>query len=281
MKKNNLLIAGAMLLIMTAFSVNKVQAQTCVMPPSCEDLGYKKTESDCAGVDIVLKCPTDMTKMACLGSAVSQDIFVGAILYGDGTVSGELISSKKPIGVVFDAFNRLALSLNYIDKAGVASVGTPGMDWGYAWCDIPSLQNCAEDVYSCAVDGRVNTSAMLTSKEICSTSSPAAEAVTLYQPSGCGTDFCKKGKWFIPSMRDLYSMYVYKLDIESTLQLLSSQGATTLIPPQECYAGCLWLSSNERNESSSWYFLLKSGTDKACNKSSCYGTPLLRPVLAF
>lgn len=37
-------------------------AQTCVTPPSCENLGYNKTAAMCAGLDI-LRCPFDDTKV--------------------------------------------------------------------------------------------------------------------------------------------------------------------------------------------------------------------------
>ena len=142
MKKGKNIIAGAMLALGAAFSFSEVQAQTCVMPPSCEKLGYKQTEADCKGLDVVLKCPTDMSKMACLGSSVSQDVAVGAILYGDGTVASGLIAGKKPIGIVFDVINRLALALTDVKKDG--SAGSEYMYWSSSYCDTPNLENCTD-----------------------------------------------------------------------------------------------------------------------------------------
>ncbi len=56
---------GAMLFI-TAFSVKNAQAQTCVVPPSCEDLGYTQTISDCSETATLLKCPLDQKKVLCV-----------------------------------------------------------------------------------------------------------------------------------------------------------------------------------------------------------------------
>ena len=270
MKKKNLLIAGAMLLIMTAFSVNKVQAQTCVMPPSCEDLGYKQTEADCKGVDIVLKCPTDMTKMACLGSAVSQDVSVGAILYGDGTIASGLVTGKQPIGVVFDVFNRLAVALTDIKEDG--SAGSEYMRWSSSYCDTPNLENCTDGstiITTCGTDGRANTDAILAST--CNGTTYAANAVNSYQVSGCSKDFCRQGKWFLPSMRDLNTIYSFKSAINSTLTLLSSVGASQLT--ENWY----W-SSTENSNYDAWDLHMSDGNRYYHYKD--YGG-YVRPVLAF
>ena len=56
MNKNCKMTIGAMLLLTTAFSVAEVRAQTCVVPPTCEGLGYDKSASDCGGL-AKLRCP--------------------------------------------------------------------------------------------------------------------------------------------------------------------------------------------------------------------------------
>ena len=58
-------------------------AQTCVTPPSCENLGYNKTAAMCAGLDI-LRCPFDDTKFFCSKKYMSQIAF-GDILFSDMT----------------------------------------------------------------------------------------------------------------------------------------------------------------------------------------------------
>ncbi len=273
MIKKNLLIAGAMLLILTAFSVNKVQAQTCVMPPSCEDLGYKQTEEDCNGVDIVLKCPTDMSKMACLGSSVSQDVSLGAILYGDGTVSSELISGKKPIGVVFDIFNRLAVALNDVKYGGIA--GSDDMLWSIGSDDIPNLENCTEYdtvITTCGTDGRANTDAILANNR--DSDNHVMNAINPYQPSGCSADFCKAGKWFLPSLLELKAIYNLKSSIQDTLTFLSAVGATQLL------TATYW-SSTERDESNMWILDMENGYQSTHLKNTGYDGCYVRPVVKF
>ena len=270
MKKSKNIIAGAMLSLGAAFSFSEVQAQTCVMPPSCEELGYKQTEADCKGLDVVLKCPTDMSKMACLGSSVSQDVSLGSILYGDGTVASGLIAGKKPIGIVFDVINRLALALTDVKQDG--SVGSDTMHWSSSSCDTPNLENCTSSTstISCGLDGRANTDAILAST--CNGTTYAANAVNAYQTSNCSADFCQKGKWFLPSMRDLNTIYSFKSVINNSLTLLVSMGASNL---QENY----YWSSTEYNNSSAWELYMTSGGKNYYSKGN--DDNYVRPVLAF
>ena len=41
-----------------------ISAQTCTAAPSCADMGYTKTVSDCSGKNTI-KCPFDLTKVSC------------------------------------------------------------------------------------------------------------------------------------------------------------------------------------------------------------------------
>lgn len=102
-----LLIAGATLLI-SAFSAGLIRAQTCIQPPTCEELGYIYSADECVNGNNILKCPTDLSKMACSFDAIGND---GDILYADHSTSSEVINAKTPIAVIFDAGNRLAVSL--------------------------------------------------------------------------------------------------------------------------------------------------------------------------
>ena len=273
MKIGKKIIAGAMLSCGAAFSFSEVQAQTCVVPPSCEELGYKQTEADCKGLDVVLKCPTDMSKMACLGSSVSQDVSVGAILYGDGTVSSELISGKQPIGVVFDVINRLAVALNDVKYDGSAGSGT--MLWSGCSDDTPGLENCEDYstvITTCGTDGRVNMDAILAS-DYCN--DRVAYAVNIYQPSGCSADFCKAGKWFVPSLRELRAIYSVKSSFQDTLTFLSTVGATS-------FKTAAYWSSTEKDESSMWILNMTNGNYRANLKDSGYDNySYVRPVVKF
>ena len=275
MKKSKNIIAGAMLSLGAAFSFSEVQAQTCVMPPSCEELGYTMTEADCKGLDVVLKCPTDMSKMACLGSSVSQDVSLGSILYGDGTVASGLIAGKKPIGIVFDVINRLALALTNVKQDGSAGSGT--MYWSSSSCDTPNLENCTDGstiTISCGLDGRANTDAILAST--CNGTTYAVNAVNAYQTSNCRADFCQKGKWFLPSLRDLNTIYTFKSVINNSLTLLTSQGASNLQENGDYY----YWSSTEYNGGSAWLLDMGNGLKYGYLGKSSHGSNV-RPVLAF
>ncbi len=105
MNKNCKLTIGAMLLLTTAFSVAEVRAQTCVVPPTCEGLGYDKAASDCGGL-AKLRCPFDDSKYFCtayLNPDGSSPAAVGDIVYSDGTYSSPEFNypTKTPVGVVF------------------------------------------------------------------------------------------------------------------------------------------------------------------------------------
>ena len=54
-----------------------------------------------------------MTKAACKEKAQEASL---SVLYGDGTVSKEIITGKTPIGIVFDTDNRLAVALTDVKK---------------------------------------------------------------------------------------------------------------------------------------------------------------------
>ncbi len=116
MNKNCKLTIGAMLLLTTAFSVAEVRAQTCVVPPTCEGLGYDKSASDCGGL-AKLRCPFDDSKYFCT-AYTDQDgnklIEVGDIVYSDGSYSSPeaLLPSKRPIGVVFNASGGKIIALD-------------------------------------------------------------------------------------------------------------------------------------------------------------------------
>ena len=116
MNKNCKLTIGAMLLLTTAFSVAEVRAQTCVVPPTCEGLGYDKAASDCGGL-AKLRCPFDDSKYFCT-AYTDQDgnkaIAIGDIIYSDGTYSSEPVPLKKPVGILIN-LSGLILSTSPVD----------------------------------------------------------------------------------------------------------------------------------------------------------------------
>ena len=213
-----------LLMIGTIISPCFVMAEDCQTVSDCASLGFTVDASKCTGS--ALKCPWDITKAAC-DDSVKTPL---PILYGDGTVAAKIIKDKTPIGVVFDETNRLAFALTEVIK-GYKRL----MNKEY---DIPELTNCpVEEFNICDVDGRANTTILLNCGDNCG-GTPAATLVNDYQPAGCTKDFCKKTKWFLPSMRDFLNIHSVKFHMDETLTLLKSYGATTM--------GMRWyVSSNE------------------------------------
>ena len=64
-KKNSFLLSVILALICI-----ECKAQ-CISQPSCEDLGYNQTASDCA-TDKVIKCPFDTSKVICAGDLTQE-----------------------------------------------------------------------------------------------------------------------------------------------------------------------------------------------------------------
>lgn len=249
------------------FMNNVSFASDCTLAPDCSSLGYTKSSKDCDGLDTV-KCPFDNTKMACFGSSSSQSS-AGKILYGDGTVSDTIVSGKKPIGVVFDEGNRLAVALTDVKQNG--SAGSEKMYWSSAYCDTPNLENCSqEQVLTCATDGRTNTNTILAST--CNGTTYAANAVNAYQTSNCSASFCQKGKWFLPSIKELNDIYSAKDKINNTLTSLSAQGATT-------FKNTDYWSSTENAKVQVWPLDMSNGSIYYANKP--YYTTYVRPVVKF
>ena len=275
-KTNSNILLTALGLI---FSSANVFATECTPAPDCASLGYNKTAADCEGLSTI-KCPFDTSKIYCSqGSSVSQDVSLGAILYGDGTIASGLVTGKKPIGIVFDVINRLALALTDVKQDGSAGSGT--MLWLSSYCDTPNLENCTDSstiTISCGLDGRANTDAILAST--CNGTTYAANAVNAYQTSNCSADFCQKGKWFLPSMRDLNTIYSFKSVINNSLTLLVSMGASQLLVSMgasQLKEDYYW-SSTEYNGGSAWTLDMdngKYGYDKD------YDNYYVRPVVKF
>ena len=94
---------------------------------------------------------------------------------------------------------------------------------------------------------------------------------TMKWSSGCSIDFCKKTKWFLPSMRDLASIYALKAQVNASLTLLSGSGAKTLT--ENCY----W-SSTERDDLDAWMFNMSNGRRSWTDKTN---NDYVRPVIKY
>ena len=260
------------------FTTSAYALENCVTPPTCDELGFTVNIEDCAGA--ALKCPWDLSKAACrIKSAETVkpvSCVIGSVLGGDQLCyeAGQLPGNVTPIGIVFDTANKLAVALTDIKEDG--SSGSETMYWSSSYCDVPGLTNCVYDsgdtaVDSCGVDGRANTTAILGCGSSCGTTY-VANGTNLYNPSGCTADFCKKTKWFLPSMRDLAKIYANKTVINGSLTLLSIFGAKTLT---ESY----YWSSTEKTADDAWIFGMYNGLRRHTSKGS--NGLYVRPVVKY
>ena len=228
--------------------------------------------SDCSAKIQSWTCNSGYEKS---GNSCIAAVRVGSILYGDGTVASGLVTGKTPIGIVFDTENRLAVALTDINSSG--SAGSSSMYWasGFSHCDVVNLSNCTNEssLTSCGGDGQANTNAILAASGngSCDGTIPAATAVNNYEPSGCNKDFCKKRKWFLPSMRDLITLYNARSYVNASLSLTASSGAKTLM---ENY----YWSSTECGNGIAWSLSLSNGFRNSIHKNFKY---YVRPVVKY
>ena len=263
-RKSALILSGV---LGTFFSTSAIAALNCTASPDCASLGYTMSAADCTdGVKVA--CPTDTSKVFCK-TVQPVTCIVGSILGGDQfCYKDKLPDGVKPVGIVFDTTNKLAVALTDINSSG--SAGSSTMMWATGYYDIPTLGNCT-DLTTCGVDGRANTTAILNCGSSCGTT-PAATATNSYEPSGCSKDFCKKTKWFLPSMRDLITLYNAKSYVNASLSLTASSGAKTLT---ESY----YWSSTEFSSDYAWILNVHSGFRGSYGKS--YNNIYVRPVVKY
>ena len=141
MNKNCKLTIGAMLLLTTAFSVTEVRAQTCVVPPTCEGLGYDKAASDCGGL-AKLRCPFDDSKYFCTAYTDqngNKKAEVGDIVYTDA-ISAEVLPGRIPVGIVFDVSGKMMSIKQFTSTTDPC--GSHAVDGISGW-RLPTLEEAA------------------------------------------------------------------------------------------------------------------------------------------
>ena len=239
---------------------NVVQAQ-CVTPPTCAQLGYTKTASECSG-HTFLKCPFDTSVGYCdLGTSSTPVVNVcgtpevGDILYSDMSCTSvsNIDKNKKAIGVIFDPINRLALALTSQDNY-----------WSYGNFDttLPNIgdtSNAYNDYY-----GKSNTKTII---EYCKTnnkSCPAAIYANNYTTQGTSA-----GDWFLPSMGQLKTIYDKKSILNETLSVLGGNLSDNY-----------YWSSTEHSDSEAWVLNFGNGGAYYYGKKSSYKY-YIQPILAF
>ena len=249
---------------------------------SCPDNASCSYFSDCSSKIQSWSCNSGYEKSgnSCVQAIKSRACqYVGDILYNDGSCAlgfDDLDSKLIPVGIVFDIENHLAVALHDIDGNGQISKNTY-LTW--STCINKSFFGTRCDTSStlkdCRSDGNANTQSLVNgSSASCST--PAAIATRNYSPKNCAS-FCTKGKWFLPSARDLLLVYENLHTINEMLNYLSFYNAT------EIQTGNAYWSSTEFNAINAWYIYPEKGWETGYPQNAKFKnqSASVRPVIKF
>src|SRR5574344_242104 len=164
---------------------------------------------------------------ACDDTCAPVTVNIGDILYSDMSVSKDLKNNKTPIGVVFDATNRYAVALTQASSY---------MTWGGYGTDISGLTNCTNSSTvktTCGTNEKSNTQTIIAQGG----SYPAASYCNSYSTAGTSA-----GDWWLPSFKELYTIYTNKTAINAGL---TKAGGSTLTDyywsSTEYYSDLAWI----------------------------------------
>ena len=252
-------ILGASLSL-AAFSfgyAQNVQAQSCVVLPTCEELGYTDIAARCENGEL-LKCPFDESKVFCRFVPTSKECnTVGDILYDDMTCAiniNKLEPTRTAIGIVFDPEKRLAIALKSIDG-----------HWTTQKFDLPDINYTSKETVEADWNGKKNTKIIIDYCQANSISCPVVEAAYSYTTEGTNI-----GDWYLPSVPELQAMTKNFDILQQRLKLLKGDSFPDW--------GYHW-SSSGYNYSMVWSVLFKSGGSYTRTKD--YYTFSSRPVINY
>ena len=204
---------------------SSVAEAACIQTPSCSSLGYSSSSScsggtkcpfgnawNCTASEIKTELTNKITELEKIieeikqNSSSNSDILsncqVGDILYSDKSCDPNVIAYKKPIGVVFDRTNKLAIGMEESREY-----------WSATDFDVPGLSNITSaDAAIADWQGKNNTRVVL---EYCKTkgkSCPAFEYVNSYKTEGT-----QAGDWYLPALGELNAIYGNKDVLNITL----------------------------------------------------------------
>ena len=269
--------------ILVAFTMSGGAANAaCIQTPTCSSLGYTSSSScdggikcpfgnawNCTVVDLTNKISEITNKITTIeekitvieenggGSGTTTPDYtnctVGAILYSDKSCDSTVIVTKKPIGVVFDRANKLAIGLEQSLQY-----------WSTEYFDVPGLSNItSSSAVTADWQGKNNTRVVLEYCKAKGYSCPAFEYVNSYK-----TDGTKAGDWYLPAMGELNAIYGNRGVLNITLGKIGGTKLDT---------GYHW-SSSEYFRNDAWALYLGDGGVKDFYKDSNF---YVRPVLAF
>jgi len=186
--KNLTILTPLVLLTTTTLA----QSSTCIVQPSCSQLGYTQVESDC-GSSKVIRCPFDVSQVACVsggnvsgsGDDGNGDCKVGDFYYADDTCSDEFDNLKEVIGMVVDKNYKLAIGLH----------------------------SSSTTVSSLTVSG--NTGSVLSEEEVLRDGEGEKNTEHLVAAGYSAAIYCNNltlggKKWFLPSVGQLHKLYGLK-----------------------------------------------------------------------
>ena len=264
----------------TFMVLNGVAEAACIQTPSCSSLGYESTSSCSGGI----KCPfgnawncnlinkinslntqiTNLTnKITTIeekivkieSSTSSSNCIVGDILYSDKSCDPNVIATKKPIGVVFDRANKLAIGLNQSSSE---------LKWSNDYFDVPGLSNItSSSAVTADWQGKNNTRVVLDYCKANGKSCPAFEYVNSYKTEGTIA-----GDWYLPAFGELNAIYGNKDVLNIALGKI---GGTKL-------GTDYYWSSSEYSNHDAWGLYFYNGNGTYSSKSN---GNYVRPVLAF
>ena len=249
---------------------------TCTQAPDCAALGYTQTEAQCASKPAI-KCPFDTSKYYCKQTPVIEGCTVGSFLYTDGSCSSTYTSGRMLVGIVFDPIKKLAFGPKVTTMRSFLIYG--GLQGEYC--------SPAKALVDCGTDGAEN------SKKLFTPLSPAGSIVEADFAgvfgglcAGLGrnirVDWCSSldfrdlttvsstvwygnGHWYIPSYKELYTIYQNKDILVSAAKKAVAAGF---------YLGSdmTFLSStvNDANNLLTYYFGGTSGGSGASSRCSLY-----------
>ncbi len=229
-------------LMLCGTALTPALAQNCTSPTRCDELGYKKSASDCDGMES-LTCPFDSSKYFChdkddcdkLGYTKSAEACngleslvcpsdnskyfcvlkekPGLIYYSDGSFSHDLEDGKTPVGIIAVVNNNsyFIISLEETQTTwGPEGYNVPCLtDYlgnGYNPSDLPT--NPADDF-----EGEAGTKCILSE----SATYPAAEWCNSFSASDSGIG---SSGWYLPAAGELYAISENISAINSTLNKL-------------------------------------------------------------
>ena len=239
------------LLLTSALALLSGSAEAaCIQTPTCGAMGYDSTVACEGGI----KCPfgnawnctlaDKITQMEKILKQLQQEsqtenfskCQIGDILYSDFSCNANIISSKIPIGIVFDLTNTLAMGLNYANYAV----------WSKETFDVPDIRNITDNATAQADwQGKKKTQAI---QKYCADNKKSCPAFEYLE--GYVAENTSPSDWYMPAFGEVTSLYSNRDKINATLEKL----------------GLPQIPSQGRDGNDNFYRVFLSSTEKSASE---------------